>query len=388
MKKIILFLILASLSNAAERRVYLTVPNTLSTGDLNITGIHQYEDDSGYLQSEVIQKAGNTVSEGVPIEVEDHDYGGELKTLEIILEGYDEDNPEGIKEEDNVKVSFSYKLPDSDSYAYITTADAKDDPIIQNKFDTTQSLENLIDASDFTYDTFPGYVIEDTKKLSGVVVGREEVSLSTEPSNIMDKFEIPFDPEDEVNDVNSVSGLSINPNNSKDNNEFELYDENGQLIYIMKKDIGVSYDPEPVILNELDKNEILPIVYQGYADKMVIRFKGQGKITINGVEIDVSDGDRRWVFTNLEDITIGYDGTGNNFTFEFSGSKVGITPPPGVVIPPVPKAAFVTGTPLAKTNFQAGMTTEAQNTSRERISDIKINILNKSESFQVDGIAE
>ncbi len=240
-------LILSLASFGEERTAYILVPSSLALEDIKVTGIVKDGTTETNILKEVTAEGEEVLtldtlrdSEEIGVVVQDSMMSsyGDTKYVEVVVAN--------IEGGDDVKFVMGYPLEGKEipTYTYIASSDVKDNTTIDTNFhDESVMTMDVIDASDFTYDTFPGYELTDDVRISGFVVGEEEMDSAALPSNIVDIYSKNGELEDAINKV--LGGAAINPTNSDKNSEFELWavetDAEGNVIPTYLKDEGGEY---------------------------------------------------------------------------------------------------------------------------------------------------
>lgn len=452
MKKNMVALFLGALSVVSlgeSRTAYIMVDSGLSLDSVKVTGIVKESSSSEkqFTQSGILNaSADEKITINVAEATEYQSYGG-TKYIKLAIDG--------VEGTDDVKFVLGYPIEGRDipTYMIIASEDIKtatvDGGSIEDLFNTeTRSLEDLVDAGDYTYDTFPGRELSQDTRISGVVVGEQPMEESEQPSNIVDLYSKNGELDDAINKVNG--GAAINPTNSNQNSEFELwaiktdengdiiptYDENGDPIYrvnqdgsyALDKDGNPMYEGERVLLftskesgdeaplygdlrsinNSTPQGELYPGGYSSpfeghdhYVYDIDVRFKNANGETINinneAVDIGLGTGSDKykWQFYNLEDVTLSFYG-GNNFYFNMKGDAVGIVPPSGSNpddIPlPVAEEFYAIDDEGGFKERSADITSKYESSEKFRSSNVKMKVMTESGSneknYEIEGIKE
>ncbi len=453
-KKVFLIasMILSLASFGEERTAYILVPSSLALEDVKVTGIVKDGGDETNLLKDVTAE-GDTLltldelrdSEEIGVVVQNSSMSsyGDTKYVEVVVAN--------IEGGDDVKFAMGYPLDGREipTYTYIASSDVKDNSTIDGNFhDESIMTMDVIDATDFTYDTFPGYELTDDVRISGFVVGEEEMDSAALPSNIVDIYSKNGELEDAINKV--IGGAAINPTNSDKNSEFELwavktdengdviptYDENDQIIYRQNQDGSYALDkdgnkiPEGervLLFTSKDSGEENPLYidlrniksedigageqfypsgsYPAPFDNLVfdidVRFKNANGETININNEDVPIGlgtgsDKyKWQFYNMEDVTLTFYG-GNNIYFNFKGDSVGIIPPdgsdPSDIPLPVAEELYVIEDTGDLKEREAELISKYQGTERKRTTNVKMKVMTSTGSgeknFEIETMEE
>ncbi len=444
-------LILSLASFGEERTAYILVPSSLALEDIKVTGIVKDGTTETNILKEVTAEGEELLtldtlrdSEEIGVVVQDSTMPsyGDTKYVEVVVAN--------IEGEDDVKFAMGYPLEGREipTYTYIASSDVKDNTTIDTNFhDESVMTMDVIDAADFTYDTFPGYELTDDVRISGFVVGEEEMDSAALPSNIVDLYSKNGELEDAINKV--LGGAAINPTNSNQNSEFELwavetdeygnviptYDDNGEIIYRVNQDGSYALDadgnkipegnrvllftsmdsgenPIYIDLRSVNDGDIeageqfypsndYPAPYDYLVFDIDVRFKNaQGEtININNENVPIglgSGADKyKWQFYNMEDVTLTFYG-GNNIYFNFKGDSVGIIPPdgsdPSDIPLPVAEELYVIEDTGEFQEREAELISKYQGVVRKRTTNVKMKVLTESGSteknFEIETIEE
>jgi len=451
-------LILSVLSLAEERTVNILVPGDLAVEDVKVIGIvkdgsaesqiyyRQQLDSDGEV---VLDGDGNVViekSSGVNVtDSTKYTAYGDTKYIELTLSD--------LGETEEVKYMIGYESGDEDGltrYTIISSPDIKGDQDIHDEFESSDPLQGL-EVMDFvmsssshnTYDSFPGKELTEQESiLSGFVVGDAMIEDTTDPSNIVDIYYAPGDPEDAINVVDG--GASINPTVANQNNTFEVWavktDEDGNILY---ETVDGEVVPVKVLLYsntgkddplysdfredkkdgvEFEEGTWFPSDdlnppfgdYEHFVFDISVRFQNdpipavdadgnfiyddKGKLVmvepsllVNGVDV-MTAGNYRWTFENVSELTLDYLGK-NEFIFNLGGEHVIIKPEDGQYVPPaIAQKIYVMDDEGKFLEEEATVVSQYEDTVKYRTSNVKMKVMTEAgtteRNYEITGIKE